>query len=197
MVYQATDKTRERQEASREGLLTAGHKWVAKQGFQSLSIAGVAASAGMATGNVYRYFKDKNELTVAIFERATQHEINAVFDSVNQTADASLQLEVLLTAFAQRALASPTLAYALIAEPVSPALEQARLRYRAAWATRFQSVIELGMEQQAFAQQPASLAAAALVGAMAETVVQQSGTLVMSNPLIDSLVQFCLRALRA
>ncbi|MDN3639344.1 TetR/AcrR family transcriptional regulator [Simiduia curdlanivorans] len=195
MAYQATEHTDQVKQANLESLLHKGHQLVAKSGFQNLSISKVTAAAGMASGNLYRYFNNKDALAVAIFERATEREITAVFDSVNQTAAAALTLEMLLSAFCERALANPKLAYALIAEPVSPAVEAARLRYRAIWAERFASVIEAGIKNNEFAQQSAMLAAVAIVGAMAEAVLHQANHKIINRLATKPLVAFCLRGL--
>lgn len=194
MAYQATERTQAHKQQTRESLLQAGHRLVANGGFRALSMAALASRAGMATGNIYRYFADKAALSVALFERATNREIAAVFACVNERAAPDLQLEMLLTAFLQRALSNPRLAYALIAEPVHPAVEQARSRYRGHWASRFQSVIEDGIAEGVFAPQPAHLAATALVGAMAEPLAKPANAFHSAD--IAPLVQFCMRALR-
>ncbi|BFM11244.1 TetR/AcrR family transcriptional regulator [Simiduia litorea] len=195
MAYQATEHTDQLRQANLENLLHKGHQLVAKSGFQNLSISKVTAAAGMASGNLYRYFDNKDALAVAIFERATEREIAAVFDSVNHTAAASVKIEMLLSAFCERALANPKLAYALIAEPVSPAVESARLRYRGIWAERFAQVIETGINNKEFTQQPAMLAAVAIVGAMAEAVLHQANHKIINRLATQPLVAFCLRGL--
>ncbi|UTA46546.1 TetR/AcrR family transcriptional regulator [Simiduia sp. 21SJ11W-1] len=179
-----------------EALLRSGHSIVAKAGFSALSMAAIAGQANMATGNLYRYFKDKAALSVAIFERATEHEMHAVFECVNHRAPPVLQLEMLLTAFLQRSLANPQLAYALIAEPVAPEVEQARGNYRRRWAKRFAAVIADGIAQGQLAQQPVMLAATALVGAVAEPLSVAPEQQTFDAIQVDELVAFCLRALR-
>ncbi|AFU97264.1 TetR/AcrR family transcriptional regulator [Simiduia agarivorans] len=195
MAYQETDYTRQNKADTRNALLRAGHKLLAKKGFSAISIAGVAQQAGMATGNVYRYFKNKSALVVALFERATQYEIEAVFDSVNALAPAEIQLRTLLTAFAQRANANPVLSYALLAEPVTPELEAARQTYKATWAGKFQQVIQQGIQQQVFVEQPVQVAAVAIVAVMADSLILPDPYARLTEQHIEHLVNFCLRAL--
>ncbi len=197
MAYQATARTEARKVDTQQMLLRSGHRIVARGGFSALSMARIAQQAGMATGNLYRYFTDKATLSVALFERASTHEMHAVFECVNHRAAPIVQLEMLLTAFLQRAHANPQLAYSLVAEPVDPAVEQARNEHRRRWATRFQAVIEDGIEQRQFAPQPAALAATALVGAMAEPLAVPPSYASFCASDIAPLVQFCLRALSA
>jgi hypothetical protein len=83
-------------------------------------------------------------------------------------ADARLRLlKAAVETFAQRALLGRTLAYALIAEPVDPRVEQERLRYRFAYAEIFEDVIALGIQRGEFVEQNCQITAAALVGLLA------------------------------
>lgn len=185
-----------RKQDVREALLKSGHTIVARGGFSALSMAAIAAQADMATGNLYRYFEDKASLSVGIFERASQHEMHAVFECVNQRAAPALQLEMLLTAFLQRSLANPQLAYSLIAEPVDPAVERTRSEHRRHWAKRFVEVIEDGIQQKQFEADRPLLAATALIGAVAEPLAVPPGDLTLEKQDIAPLVAFCLRALQ-
>ena len=195
MAYQQTDYTRQQRAEALTALLKAGHRILSKSGFAGIVIAEIAAAAGMASGNVYRYFKNKDALVVALFERATEHEIHAVFDSVNPRAPAPIQMEMLLTAFAQRAQVNPTLAYALLAEPVAAALEKARQRYRGTWAEKFATVIGQGIEEQSFIPQPARIAAVAIVAAMADSLARAPSEPAIKPDQLNALIDFCLRGL--
>lgn len=205
MAYRATEFTESRKAQTRARLLKEARKLVSREGFRSLSIAEVARCSGIATGTVYRYFPSKSELCVAVFEAATQREIEAVTAASNSIEGPVQQLRAALECFIHRAMQNPNLAYALIAEPVDPELEQTRLNYRAQWAEVFSRLVIQGIRQEVFVPQPENLCATALVGAMAETVIiplQQARHHTESNPVIHPLTQshcqqiiaFCLRA---
>ncbi|RLT91710.1 MULTISPECIES: TetR/AcrR family transcriptional regulator [unclassified Ketobacter] len=203
MVYRATEFTENRKAQTRERLLKESKKLVSLAGFRGLSIAEAARCSAIATGTVYRYFPSKSELCVAVFEQATQREIDAVSQAGTTAHSATQRLRSSLECFIQRALQNPTLAYALIAEPVDPELEQTRLIYRAHWAESFSTLIRLGIEQGEFIPQPETLCATALVGAMAETVIiplQQArhdantDTTPLTQSHCQQIVAFCLRA---
>ena len=200
MAYRATALTENRKAQTRSRLLKAAKRLVSTGGFRNLSMAEVARQAQIATGTVYRYFPSKSELCVAVFEQATQREIEAVREAAQQQDTPLLQLRESLACFIKRALRNPNLAYALIAEPVDPDLEQTRLDYRARWADTFARLIEHGIEQGAFIPQPATLCATALVGAMAETVIiplqqarHEAGT-PLTQTHCEHIVDLCLRA---
>src|SRR3954466_11198382 len=73
--------------------------------------------------------------------------------------------------FARRALAEPTRAYALLAEPVDPAVEAERLTFRRAYRDLFARTIEQGVHNKELPPQDAQTVAAALVGALGEALV--------------------------
>ncbi|MGB3622412.1 MAG: TetR/AcrR family transcriptional regulator [Ketobacter sp.] len=210
MAYRATRRTETRKAEIRARILRQARQLIIETGFRGLTIAAVAARSEIATGTVYRYFSNKADLCVAVFELATEHEIDAVV-LASQQGDTTLeQLTGSLTTFARRALRNPTLAYALIAEPVGPELEETRLRYRSLWADTFATLLEKGKDQRIFYSQPTYLSAAALVGAMAETIVISSTQQINRNhpnsdhansqrklsqtELCNHIVNFCLRA---
>lgn len=203
MAYRATEFTENRKAKTRRRLLKEAKWLVAESGFRGLSIAAVANRSGIATGTVYRYFPAKSDLCVAVFEQATQREIEAVTSASQQSTNPVQQLQQALACFVERALSSPNLAYALIAEPVDPELEQTRLTYRARWAETFARLIRSGIDAGAFTPQPEQLCATALVGAMAETVIiplqqarheQTAATTPLTQTHCQQIIAFCLRA---
>jgi AcrR family transcriptional regulator len=100
-------------------------------------------------------------------------------------------------AFARRALAGPVMAYALLAEPVDPAVEAERLRFRTGYRDAFARVLEDGVRDGELRPHDTRTVAAAYVGALGEALV---GPLSTANggpkePLIATLVQFSEEAL--
>lgn len=197
MAYRATAHTESRKAQVHENILKAARALVSESGFRTLSVQAVAERAEIATGTLYRYFESKAALCVALFEHATTREIAQVKAASEITGTTAAKLEHALTIFAERAMQNPTLAYALIAEPVDPALDQARLEYRAAWTDTFSALIRAGIRKQEFVNLPERLCAAAMVGAMAEALITpESAQLSPSQrkKQILHLVQFCMRA---
>jgi hypothetical protein len=115
---------------------------------------------------------------------------------VQQGDFAADKLTAAVETVAQRALVGRTLAYALIAEPVDPRVEQERLRFRFAYAEIFEDVIALGIQRGEFVAQNCQITAAALVGMLAESLV---GPLKKEHEhehddLVHSLTALVLRA---
>lgn len=171
MAYRRTAAVQERLDGARARVLDAAHALVAERGWGACTIAAVAARAGMATGTVYRHVPDKTALLVEVFRAATQREVDAVAAAAAAPGTAPERIARLTTVFGERALRSPRLAYALIAEPVDPAVEGERLRYRAAYRAIVAEVVTDGCAAGDLPRQDADVTAAALVGALAEALV--------------------------
>ena len=179
MAYRETERSRARAADARERILRAAHDQLAEGGFSAATVQAVARRSGVATGSVYRHFPSKGDLLAEVFRRASQTEVDAVA-AAGTIAEA---VEV----FARRALAAPTRAYALIAEPVDPAVDAERLVYRRAYARIFAAHVD-GDE----------LIAAALVGALAEALVGPLARRASNEAaLVAALQSFCLSAINA
>jgi AcrR family transcriptional regulator len=181
LAYRETEHTLAKKADTRLRLLKAARRLVQQGGFAAASASAVAKESGVASGTIYRHFPNKSELVAEVFRYATEREVAAVAQACDeQTIDsqglecgktAADKLTAAVETFAQRALLGRTLAYALIAEPVDPRVEQERLRYRFAYAEIFEDVIALGIQRGEFVAQNCQITAAALVGLLAESLV--------------------------
>jgi AcrR family transcriptional regulator len=198
MPYRPTEKTEARRLATRERIVSAALELVSRGGYASAGIQPVAAGAGVAVGTVYRHFPSKGDLFAEVFRRASQRELDVVVDVTDAHGrPAAERVAAAVEAFCRRALAGPVLAYALIAEPVDPAVESERLRFRIGYRDAFARVLEDGVRDGELRPHDSPTVAAALVGALAESLV---GPLSTANggpreALVATLVQFCQEAL--
>ncbi|MDP9345419.1 MAG: TetR/AcrR family transcriptional regulator, partial [Actinomycetota bacterium] len=91
------------------------------------------------------------------------------------------------------------LAWALLAEPVDPAVEAERLAFRRAYADGFAAILRDGVAAGELAPLNVAVASAALVGALGEALVGPlSPVAPRADPdaLVSDLVAFCLRSVR-
>jgi AcrR family transcriptional regulator len=196
--YVATARTEARRLATRERIVGAALDQVAEGGYGSAGVQTVAARAGVAVGTVYRHFPSKGELFAEAFRRASQRELDVVLEiSDADGRSAAERVGAAVEAFARRALAGPVLAYALLAEPVDPAVESERLRFRIGYRDAFARVLDDGVAEGELRPHDTRTVAAALVGGLGEALV---GPLSAANgnskeALIATLVQFCEEAL--
>ena len=198
MPYRPTERTEARRAATRERIVRAAHALIARGGYREAQVAAVAAGAGVATGSVYRHFPSKAELFAEVFRRASQREVDATRAAADAAGGAAPQrLAAAVETFARRALRGRRLAWALIAEPVDPAVEVERLAFRRAYAAGFAQVLREGVDAGELAPQNVELTAAALVGALGEALVGPLSPVaddVDADALVADLVTFCLRS---
>lgn len=205
MPYRPTEKTEARKKAQYNLLLTTALSLVASEGFQNLTIALLAEQAQVAIGTVYKYFDSKAELCAAVFRCATEKEVlNVQQAAFPEDKDVSCEQRLVnaIQIFSERALEGYRLAYALIAEPVEAMVQQERLKYRQAYGEIFEALIEEAMQSKEFCEQDPQVSAAALVGALAETVLGSVGKQISEakdidrQKVIQQIQGFCLRAVK-
>jgi AcrR family transcriptional regulator len=202
MAYRRTEHVAARLSASRERILGAALDIVAEQGYAGCSVTAVAEHAGVATGTVYQHFRNKAALVAEVFRTASQHEIDAFTratrpDVTAQGGPVVDRLVAGIETFALRALASGRMAYALIAEPVDPAVDSERLIFRRAYADVIAALIAEGVATGELPPQDVEVAATALVGALAESLVGPLAAGAADNRTVPALTAFARRALGA
>jgi AcrR family transcriptional regulator len=195
MPYRPTERTRARLAAARERIVDAAFDQLAEGGYASASVAAVARRAGVATGTVYRHFPSKADLFAEVFRRASQREVDVLRSMTDRDEPVSQRLAAWVEAFVRRALAEPVRAYALIAEPVDPAVEAERLTFRRAYADLFERALHDGVQRGEVSPLDARLTAAAIVGALAEAMMgplqhREGG----ADALVAGLQTFVLRS---
>jgi AcrR family transcriptional regulator len=199
VAYRPTERTEARKAEVRARIATAARELIAKGGYAEAQIAAVAERAGVATGTVYRYFPSKSELFAEVFREASQHEVDAMAAAANGAGGATPErIAAGVETFARRALRGRRLAWALLAEPVDPAVEAERLEFRRAYRDVIATVLIEGIEAGELPPQDTETTAAALVGAIGEALVGPlSPTANGGNPeaVIAALVSFCLRSI--
>lgn len=169
---------------------------LSRDGFAGLSMAAVAAEAGIATGTVYKQFENKAALVAAVFQTVVAREVDAVRAAVAE-GDVVGRVTAAVETFAGRAMKNPKLAYVLLAEPVDAAVDAQRLEFRRAFAASFETAIAHGVAEGRLPAQDSGLTAAALVGAIGEVLVGPLAAAPHAETVIPELVAFAVRALGA
>jgi AcrR family transcriptional regulator len=183
-----------RRAANREQILAAAHELVAEAGYGGVTMAEVARRAGMATGATYRYFPSKASLFTEVFRAAAERELELIAGIAQRTGQRpGLRLATAVDAFSRRALAAPRLAYALMAEPVDPEVDAARLENKRAYRDVFAALLEEGVAAGEFHVLDAPVAAAAIVGALQEALIGPLSD-VAGAAIVPALISFVLRS---
>jgi len=176
---------------TRERLLSAAQQVIEEGGYGAASVIAIADRAGVAAGTLYRHFSSKEELFVEVFRSVCDRELRAMRAAADgMGADASHvdRLEIVLAAFAERALRKPRLAWALIAEPVDPLVDAERLAYRERYRALTAAALRAGIAAGELPEQNAELTAAALVGGCGEALVGPLSPLAAGEPAREQIV---------
>jgi AcrR family transcriptional regulator len=185
----------QRERETRGRILVAAHAIVSEGGYGAASMSAVAEGAQVAVGSLYRRFDSKGELFAEVFRAAAGREqalIEMIVAPDGRPVGARLARAV--ETFAGRALAAPTLAYALMAEPVDPAVEAARLESKRAYRDVFAALLQEGVDNGELAPLDPEPIASALVGALQEALIGPLASRAGGEALIASLVSFAASA---
>ncbi|MEU4808175.1 TetR/AcrR family transcriptional regulator [Nocardia fluminea] len=196
MVYRRTPAVQARLDAQRALIVQGATGVLSREGCAGLSMAAVAAEAGIATGTVYKQFENKAALVAAVFRTVVAREVDAVRAAVAE-GDVVGRVTAAVETFAGRAMKNPKLAYVLLAEPVDAAVDAQRLEFRRAFAASFETAIAHGVAAGRLPAQDPGLTAAALVGAIGEVLVGPLAAAPHAETVIPELVAFAVRALGA
>jgi AcrR family transcriptional regulator len=208
MPTTASRTRQQRDQQLRQRIVKRALARVAEGGFAALTMQALAEDVGIATGSLYRHVPSKGSLAAEVFALASQREVDALEAVMHAPGSALARLRAGIELFAARAWHSRQLAFALIAEPVDPEVEQQRLRFRETYAELFSQLLREGAEAGVFRAEQINLQAACLVGAIAEALVgplspparaaREAGYASLSlEQVSQALLSFCLRAVGA
>ncbi|MFD4369176.1 TetR/AcrR family transcriptional regulator [Rhodococcus sp. NPDC058521] len=199
MAYRRTPAVQDRLDALRARLIASATDLVGRHGYAGCSIAAVAADADVGTGTVYRHFANKGELFAEVFRISCSREVNAAVDAGNRAKDAGGNnveaVSALVITFAERALRAPTMAYALLAEPVDPAVDTERLLFRESFRDALAVAVSAAVAAGEIPEQDSEVTAACLVGAIAEALVRPLARGTADPRILPALRTFTLRSL--
>jgi AcrR family transcriptional regulator len=181
---------------TRARLVSAARSLLEEGGYAAASVQAIADRTGVAAGALYRHFSSKAELFVEVFRDAAKRDLGAMSKAAT-TGSSVERLEAAVATFARRALASRRLAWALVYEPVDPRVDEERLVYRREYCRHMAALLRAGIAAGEIPEQNAELGAAALVGAIAESLVGPlspiGGQIGAPEDVIATLVRFCRR----
>jgi len=188
-------------EGTRARLVRAAREVLERGGYGTASVLAIAERAGVSAGAMYRHFPSKAELFVEVFRAAADGELSALRGATTAERSCAARLEAIVAAYARRALHNRRLAWALVYEPVDPLVDAERLVYRRNYCRGMAALVREGIAGGEFPDENPDLTAAAIVGAIAETLVGPlspiGGTTASEEEIVAGLVRFCRRAIGA
>jgi len=197
VAYRRTPQIQARLDAQRAGIVQAASDLVAASGYAGASVSRVAARAGIAPGTVYNHFAGKAELLAEVFRVVVGSEVDAVRDATQRAGTAVDRVVAVVETFAGRAMKRPRLAYALLAEPVDPKVDELRLHFRRVFTEVVADAIADGVRSGELPPQNAGVVASALVGAFGEVLVGPLATGQADPDTVPTAITFAIRGIGA
>jgi AcrR family transcriptional regulator len=185
---------------TRERLVAAARELLEEGGYAAASVQAIADTTGVSAGALYRHFPSKADLFVEVFRDAAKRDLAAV-DQAASAGKCLERLETAVAAHANRALHRRRLAWALLYEPVDPLVDAERLVYRRTYCRHMAGLLRQAIAAGEIPEQNVELSAAALVGAIAESLVGPlspvTGQMTAQADIVATLVRFCRRSVGA
>ena len=180
-------------------ILRAARSVVMDGGFGALQMNAVAAAADIAVGTIYRYYASRAELCAAIVSVVSQRELDVLSAIAAAEGSPAQKIRDAVRTFAARAMRGRRLAYGLIFEPIDPAVESTRLKYRRAIAQVFGGIIRQGIAVGEFREQDVNIAGACIVGAFMEGLIgslapDTGGVETRADEIAREIANLCLAA---
>ena len=186
---------------TRGRLLAAAVEVLEAGGYGAASVAAIAERAGLATGTLYRHFPSKADLFVEVFRAVADQELEEMHRAAGTPQTVGEQLDAVVATFAARALSRPRLAWALVYEPLDPAVDAERLSYRREYVRVMAAFVRARVDAGELPDQDPDTTSAALVGAIVEALVSPLAPVAGGNAdpdaVIEALTAFCRRAIGA
>src|SRR6185369_6589508 len=159
------------------------------------SVGAIAARAGVAAGTLYRHFPSKADLFVEVFRAVSQRELAAMRAADAAGGGVGQRFDAVVATYARRALRNRRLAWALVYEPLDSVVDAERLAYRRTYCEGMARLIRDGIESKTIPPQDPDLAAAAVVGVIAETLASPLSPVAndrhSDEAIVQAIVTFC------
>jgi AcrR family transcriptional regulator len=181
-------------------LVQAARELLEEGGYAAASVQAIADRVGVSAGALYRHFPSKAELFVEVFRDAAKRDLGAV-DEAAAAGGCIERMEAAVAAHARGVLRHRRLAWALLHEPVDPLVDAERLVYRRTYCRHMAGLLRQAIAAGEIPEQNVELSAAAVVGAIAESLVGPlspvAGQITSEEELVAWLVRFCRRSVGA
>jgi AcrR family transcriptional regulator len=169
MAYRRTERENARLAARHEAIIKAARALASEAGLRAVQIAPVAERAGVAAGTVYRYFPSKEDLVAAVVCDTAEREVAAMRTAAAAAPGALSALAAAIMAFGCGAVRMRRLAFAMLAEAPDGG-EAGHFAFRRSIGKEFEALIRAAIAGGHLPEQPPAVMAAAVLGAIAESL---------------------------
>jgi AcrR family transcriptional regulator len=171
MPYRRTESVMRRLADREQTIVEAARSAARAGGMQAVQIAAVAERAGIASGTVYRYFQSKSDLISELIGTVAARTLEAMRAAADAAPGPLSALAATIAMLASHTLDERRLAWAVIAEPAEPGIEQVRIDFRKGLIAELQARIAAAVSYGHLPEQDLAIAAPAVVGALLEGLI--------------------------
>jgi AcrR family transcriptional regulator len=169
MAYRRTERESVRLAARYDAIIKAARALASESGLRAIQIAPVAERAGVAAGTVYRHFPSKEDLVAAVVSHTAEREVAAIRAAAAAAPGVLSGLAAALIAFGSGTVRMRRLVFAMLAE-VPDGGEAGNVTFRRKIGNEFEGLIRAAIAGGHVPEQPPAIIAAAVLGAMAESL---------------------------
>jgi AcrR family transcriptional regulator len=172
MAYRRTERESARLAARCEAIIDAARALASESGLRAVQIVPVAERAGVAAGTVYRYFPSKEGLVAAMVSDTAEREVAAIRAAAAAAPGELSRLAAALMVFGAAVLRTRRLAFAMLAEmPAPDGGDAGSFTFRRNIGSEFEGLIRAAIAGGHLPEQLPAVMAAAVLGAMVESLV--------------------------
>jgi AcrR family transcriptional regulator len=181
----------------RDDILQAALILFAERGYYGTPVSLIADKAGVGSGTIYRYFKDKDELVNVLYRTWKQTFVEHISKGLDPEQPIRTQFHQVWEALASFALANREAYIFLEAHHHAPYLDQASQTLTEESLARFATIIMAGQEQQIIVDGPPQLLGPLMWAPFAQIMKQHwAGKLELSPEMMAQVEEMCWQSLR-
>lgn len=181
----------------KDDILQAALILFAERGYYGTPVSLIAEKAGVGSGTIYRYFKDKDELVNVLYRTWKQ----AVYQSAMEGIDPDQPIRSLFRQMWERsvkfAMENREAFIFLEAHHHGPYLDEKSQKLSDEFTGRFMDLLRVGQSQQIINDAPVELLMAVIFGAFDEMMKSHwDGKIDLTPELIEQAEEMCWQAIR-
>ena len=184
-------------EDKREAIFNAAVELFAERGYYGASVPLIVERAGVGTGTIYRYFKDKEDLVNELYRHWKTTMIRAVMDDLPLELPLRALFHEVWRRFVDFALEHPAVFTFVEAHHHAPYLDQCSLDLNENLNETTKFFFERGLAEQVIKDVPPELAVGLIMGSLKEIMkLHWSGQVRLTPKIRDQMEEMCWEAIR-
>jgi TetR/AcrR family transcriptional regulator, fatty acid metabolism regulator protein len=198
MPYRSSDKTRQKKDAKRTGMMQAAVQVFAEKGYHNATVRDIVSLADVAVGTFYFYFPDKETLFTHLYDETAEFLIQTLQQASISRRQWPPQVQAIIQAYVNLAIFEPAIIQLLLVGGGGiPALAIRRQHFREQLIQVWQRPLAQAISQEQLPDQDSRYTAEAIVGAVDEVILHllnQADPELAAAEAVQHLTRFIVQA---